>query len=231
MQLNRVCASCLSGECQSLVQVAPFGMSLTWWWTSACVCLQVRSISLNVRKNVSLNTLSQGVLLKEFSTISWDANRHTRTRPPSSCSLQMDIHRASVRAWTQAHSLTRTHTHAHQQGRSSSCPPVNGTWETETDALMWWCLLMCVCLIIEVPAPCWFLLCSIDWTVSRCVNFWIEWSIFYSRCSSNISATDVLSSFCSLDSWFLSSNYFRRLKLQAKCCVLFFLTASVTVTF
>uniref|UniRef100_A0A8C2ZS43 Armadillo like helical domain containing 3 n=1 Tax=Cyclopterus lumpus TaxID=8103 RepID=A0A8C2ZS43_CYCLU len=31
---------------------------------------QVRSISLNVRKNVSLNTLSQDVLLKEFSTIS-----------------------------------------------------------------------------------------------------------------------------------------------------------------
>uniref|UniRef100_A0AAQ5Z252 Armadillo-like helical domain-containing protein n=1 Tax=Amphiprion ocellaris TaxID=80972 RepID=A0AAQ5Z252_AMPOC len=30
----------------------------------------VRSISLNVRKNVSLNTLSQDVLLKEFSTIS-----------------------------------------------------------------------------------------------------------------------------------------------------------------
>lgn len=34
------------------------------------LCLQVRSISLNVRKNVSLNTLSQDVLLKEFSTIS-----------------------------------------------------------------------------------------------------------------------------------------------------------------
>uniref|UniRef100_A0A8C9YEF2 Armadillo like helical domain containing 3 n=1 Tax=Sander lucioperca TaxID=283035 RepID=A0A8C9YEF2_SANLU len=31
---------------------------------------QVRSISLNVRKNVSLNTLSQDILLKEFSTIS-----------------------------------------------------------------------------------------------------------------------------------------------------------------
>uniref|UniRef100_A0A8K9WXX1 Armadillo like helical domain containing 3 n=2 Tax=Oncorhynchus TaxID=8016 RepID=A0A8K9WXX1_ONCMY len=31
---------------------------------------QVRSISLNVRKNVSLNTLSQDLLLKEFSTIS-----------------------------------------------------------------------------------------------------------------------------------------------------------------
>uniref|UniRef100_H2RL70 Armadillo like helical domain containing 3 n=1 Tax=Takifugu rubripes TaxID=31033 RepID=H2RL70_TAKRU len=31
---------------------------------------QVRSISLNVRKNVSLNTLSQDVLLKEFSSIS-----------------------------------------------------------------------------------------------------------------------------------------------------------------
>uniref|UniRef100_A0A8D2ZZ40 Armadillo-like helical domain-containing protein n=1 Tax=Scophthalmus maximus TaxID=52904 RepID=A0A8D2ZZ40_SCOMX len=31
---------------------------------------QVRSISLNVRKNVSLNTMSQDVLLKEFSTIS-----------------------------------------------------------------------------------------------------------------------------------------------------------------
>ncbi|XP_038841869.1 armadillo-like helical domain-containing protein 3 isoform X2 [Salvelinus namaycush] len=30
----------------------------------------VRSISLNVRKNVSLNTLSQDLLLKEFSTIS-----------------------------------------------------------------------------------------------------------------------------------------------------------------
>lgn len=37
----------------------------------SCPCLlQVRSISLNVRKNVSLTTLSQDVLLKEFSSIS-----------------------------------------------------------------------------------------------------------------------------------------------------------------
>lgn len=36
------------------------------------VFFQVRSISLNVRKNVSLSTMSQDVLLKEFSSISWN---------------------------------------------------------------------------------------------------------------------------------------------------------------
>lgn len=45
-----------------------------------CACLQVRSISLNVRKNVSLNTLSQDVLLKEFSTISWETPTLPSTR-------------------------------------------------------------------------------------------------------------------------------------------------------
>lgn len=34
-----------------------------------CLC-QVRSISINVRKNLAFNTLSQELLLKEFSTIS-----------------------------------------------------------------------------------------------------------------------------------------------------------------
>lgn len=36
---------------------------------SFCFC-QVRSISINVRKNLAFNTLSQELLLKEFSTIS-----------------------------------------------------------------------------------------------------------------------------------------------------------------
>lgn len=67
------------------------------------VCLQVRSISLNVRKNVSLNTLSQDVLLKEFSTISWDTHTHTH---PASSSLQTDIHTTFSCVWTCTHTFT-----------------------------------------------------------------------------------------------------------------------------
>lgn len=40
------------------------------WHDLALVSRQVRSISINVRKNLAFNTLSQELLLKEFSTIS-----------------------------------------------------------------------------------------------------------------------------------------------------------------
>lgn len=180
---------------------------------TSCTLWYVSDMVMNVRLCLSPGALHQSECeeerLPEHTESGRPAQRvlhhllrrkQTHTHSSTLLLLPSDGHTPCICARVNTSSFFNAHTHAHQQGRSSSCPPVNGTWETETDALMWWCLLMCVCLIIEVPAPCWFLLCSIDWTVSRCVNFWIEWSIFYSRCSSNISATDVLSSFCSLDS-------------------------------
>lgn len=88
------------------------------WRECLSLSVQVRSISLNVRKNVSLNTLSQDVLLKEFSTISWNAHA---------------IHSAThVCVWTRTKTLYRYQTCLHL-GSSSAPPAVN--WPSDLSLL------------------------------------------------------------------------------------------------
>lgn len=122
------------------------------------VSMQVRSISLNVRKNVSLNTLSQDVLLKEFSTISWEhtASRCLQSRhctvKPSSVTLRtrnrLLLHlwtRKTLPANTQTLMLTgRMHLkvkHLRTLQTSSSCGCLYACDNSEE---VWVCMCLCV---------------------------------------------------------------------------------------
>lgn len=129
----------------------------------AVCCFQVRSISLNVRKNVSLNTLSQDVLLKEFSTISWGP--HTNLT-----SLQTDIRMRSMWTYTNTYKLKAVRfsildgighiSHGLNGGNSqrwTRSHRLDAPYRQNLKTLQTFLLRRCLCVLY------WFLVCNLQY--------------------------------------------------------------------